>query len=277
MLPLPEPDSLELSSLGLGTAPLVVYRVLWENRHRPLTMIQIRLLAAPVLESLGLKSNPEQLARRRRDLNRFFVFEKTRRDRETEYRLVGKKPGVEPTIGINQRVRAEVLLHGRCNMCGRTVAEDHIKLQVDHRLPKELGGTDQIGNLQALCEDCNRGKKAYFAEFAHLADQIAGAAQHQEVHVRIGELLKAFNSGWVRSDALEMVAHVGAYQEDWQKRLRELRTIGWKIESRRTKAEGRVWSYYRVTQFNEWPKGPVLKAIKAAEARRKATRRATKA
>ncbi|WP_414719710.1 hypothetical protein [Tsuneonella suprasediminis] len=27
-------------------------------------------------------------------------------------------------------------------MCGRSVDEDHIKLQVDHRIPQTWGGTD---------------------------------------------------------------------------------------------------------------------------------------
>ncbi len=272
LLPLPEPGSPELEGLRLNSAVLAVYRVLWEKQDTDLTMLEIRQLTEPLLASTGNKVNQEQLDRRRRDLNKFFEFEKNRRGRDTVYRLVGRKPNVEPGSGISQRVRAEVLLHGRCSMCGRTVADDLIKLHVDHKLPQEFGGTDHIDNLQALCEEDNQGKKDYFAEFAEMADQIAEAAKHPEVWMRIGELLKAFGGEWVRSDVISMVAHVGAYQEDWQKRLRELRTIGWKIETRRKKAGGRVWSYYRVAEFSEWPDCPIRKAINAEEARRREAR-----
>ena len=268
----PPPDSSELGGLKLNSAHLALYRVFWENRHTYLTMLEIRRLTAPLLASSEGKVVQEQLDRRRRELNEFFEIEKNRRGQDTMYRLVGRKSHGEPGRGVSQRVRAEVLLHGRCNMCGRTVADDLIKLQVDHKLPKEFGGTDDIDNIQALCEECNQGKKDYFAEFAEMADQIAEAAKHQEVWMRIGELLKAFGGEWVRSDVLEMVAHVGAYQEDWQKRLRELRTIGWKIENRREKAGGRVWSYYRVVEFADWPDSPIRKAINAEEARRREAR-----
>jgi hypothetical protein len=37
----------------------------------------------------------------------------------------------------------------------------------------------------------------------------------------------------VPSDLIGVVASAKQYQEDWQKRLRELRTLGWMIEYRR--------------------------------------------
>lgn len=45
----------------------------------------------------------------------------------------------------------------RCQICGATV-DDGAKLHVDHILPVSKGGTNDIKNLQILCEKCNLGK-----------------------------------------------------------------------------------------------------------------------
>jgi ATP adenylyltransferase len=44
----------------------------------------------------------------------------------------------------------------RCALCGATSAEGRI--EVDHIIPRSKGGTNDISNLQALCDECNRGK-----------------------------------------------------------------------------------------------------------------------
>lgn len=44
-----------------------------------------------------------------------------------------------------------------CCLCGRG-AEDGVKLEVDHKTPRSLGGPDTADNLWTLCFDCNRGK-----------------------------------------------------------------------------------------------------------------------
>ena len=118
-------------------------------------------------------------------------------------------------------------------MCGRTPLEDRIRFQVDHKLPKEWGGDDALENLQPLCEECNRGKKHHFASFN--TEEIREAIKHKSVHVRIGELLKAMHGQWVRSDVLDLVASPpGDYQEDWHRRIRELRDLGWSIRFARS-------------------------------------------
>jgi 5-methylcytosine-specific restriction endonuclease McrA len=47
----------------------------------------------------------------------------------------------------------------RCRLCG-TAAEDgdHVRLEVDHRIARFNGGTNDPGNLWTLCFACNRGK-----------------------------------------------------------------------------------------------------------------------
>lgn len=44
-----------------------------------------------------------------------------------------------------------------CQICGAK-ANDGVKLEVDHKIPKAKGGTNEINNLWTLCFKCNRGK-----------------------------------------------------------------------------------------------------------------------
>ena len=41
----------------------------------------------------------------------------------------------------------------RCQLCGKAG-----RLDVDHRIRKEDGGGDELGNLQALCRTCHIAK-----------------------------------------------------------------------------------------------------------------------
>jgi 5-methylcytosine-specific restriction endonuclease McrA len=268
MASLPRPGSKKLNELLAGKSASVkaIYRLLYEHRHKPLTMLEIR-------EELGSEvGDQEQLDRRRRDLHTHFVIEKTRSGRETRYRLVGMKDKPLAERLISEKDRAEVLRSGRCAMCGKTPVDDDVRLQVDHRIPLDLGGTNDLENLQPLCEECNRGKKNLFADYSEHASLIRMAIKYKEPHKRIGELLKAFDGDWVRSDLLEMVAHARQYQEDWQKRMRELRTLGWEIDYQRRREGTRVRTYYRATRVRPWPKGPIRAEIRRRELRNKANR-----
>ena len=46
---------------------------------------------------------------------------------------------------------------GRCECCG--AHEDQRALEVDHIVPRNKGGSDDLSNLQALCFRCNAGKR----------------------------------------------------------------------------------------------------------------------
>lgn len=46
----------------------------------------------------------------------------------------------------------------RCHYCGRSPAEDGVKLHVDHVIPRALGGLNDMDNLVAACEACNEAK-----------------------------------------------------------------------------------------------------------------------
>lgn len=45
-----------------------------------------------------------------------------------------------------------------CCSCKRSAKEHGIVLHVDHKLPRSLGGKDELQNLQTLCLKCNLGK-----------------------------------------------------------------------------------------------------------------------
>jgi hypothetical protein len=86
--------------------------------------------------------------------------------------------------------------------------------------------------------------------------------------VRIGELLKAVGVGnRTPSPLLEVVAD----QDDWQKRLRELRypVIGWDIETKLYKSpSGKKRSDYILRSYRPWPDDPSGK-IRRFEQKRK--------
>jgi diadenosine tetraphosphate (Ap4A) HIT family hydrolase/5-methylcytosine-specific restriction endonuclease McrA len=56
-------------------------------------------------------------------------------------------------------LRYEILkrAHVRCELCG--VSADLKAIEVDHIIPRNKGGTDDISNLQALCYSCNATKR----------------------------------------------------------------------------------------------------------------------
>jgi 5-methylcytosine-specific restriction endonuclease McrA len=203
------------------------------------------------LEDVGLH---EQLDRRRRELNRYFVIEHVRGGRETAYRLIARKErDLSADEGISERDRAAVLRYARCAMGGKTPLDDGIRLQVDHKIPKAWGGTDQLDNLQPLCEACNRGKKDLFESYREYEDQMRVAINREEPQRRIGEFLLAVYPNEVPSDVLELVANARSYQEDWQKRLRELRVLGWEITTRRERDDRRVRVYYKLVKSEPLP------------------------
>ena len=55
------------------------------------------------------------------------------------------------------KVRVLTRAKGRCECCG---AHEHQRaLEVDHIVPRNQGGSDDLSNLQALCFRCNAGKR----------------------------------------------------------------------------------------------------------------------
>lgn len=212
-----------------------------------LSITQIRKL-------LDLGGQEQQhLDRRMRDLDEEHEIERLRSEGATLYVYKGPREVPRKREPINRKVRGQVLLrsNGACAMCGRTIARHGVTLQIDHIIPVEWGGGSEIENLQALCDEDNAAKKAYFAGFDQ--ELMKKVFAFPKVHHRLGHLLIALQPAYVESFVLEAVAA----QDDWQKRLRELRTLGWEIKVRRVKQpNGRVTSAYKVEHWNQLSDDP---------------------
>jgi hypothetical protein len=184
--------------------------------------------------------------RRMRDLKQWWEITK-RRDGSVVRYSIGKRRKTPHVRGVSLRNRAIVLRRGLCAMCGLSVARDGIKLVVDHKQPHEWGGSDELDNLQPLCEECNAGKKALFSSLDD--DLMREVLRYESVHHRIARTLQLQKGKAVPSEMLGIIAN----QEDWQKRLRELRYLGWVIVPRKRKlASGRVTSAYILKHEGQW-------------------------
>jgi len=263
MEPLPDPNSDAVSALGLSWVERAIYLVLYENRSNPLTIHEIRDKVAELNEAGKLNrygnhrggkrelGSQEHFNRRLRELYQYFEFRKERHQGQFKYEIVGVKSLI-PSAGrlqIPKRIRAEVLSSQRCAFCGRTPVDDGVRLHVDHKVPKSWGGSDDIQNLQALCSECNEGKQAYFSDVSEsVALEVRKAANFDEPHRRIAEALIAAYPNEIPSFVLGAIASAKQFQEDWQKRMRELRTLGFSIGFRREKGKNRSLVYYRLTE-----------------------------
>lgn len=77
----------------------------------------------------------------------------------------------------------------RCNCCGGMFRKKDI--DIDHIIPQNRGGTDELWNLQALCKHCNRQKQDSMSSTApDLAVQVVkNLAQGNQINNVGGTLL----------------------------------------------------------------------------------------
>lgn len=83
-----------------------------------------------------------------------------------QYLLLDPKPAPAFKRDISKEVRAYVLDRNgfTCQMCGAVAGEPHpydkerkTRLHIGHIIDKSQGGTDDPGNLRAICSVCNEG------------------------------------------------------------------------------------------------------------------------
>lgn len=97
--------------------------------------------------------------------------------------------------GISKETRAYVLDRNgfTCQMCGAVAGEPHpfdpgrkTRLHIGHIVDKSMGGTDDPGNLRALCSICNEGASNLTLDrpdYQKLLAQIRRAPGSEQVRV----------------------------------------------------------------------------------------------
>ena len=204
----------------------------------------------------NLGSDQMHFDRRLRSLRKHFHVPRKKIKGRWVYVYEGPKENVKESGSITGKQRARILnlAKGRCQMCGKTVSEDGIKLEVDHRIPQTWGGTDDDENLWAVCVQCNHGKRDFFASFDE--KEMVELIAIESVHERIAKFLKMHEGEPVDSNYIEDIANVRERQEDWQKRLRELRypVVGLQIETGRYRTpQGFIRSTYKLIKWQDIP------------------------
>jgi len=251
-------------SVQLGHIATKALKLLQSNPEG-LSMAQMRELLGEDAES------QEHFNRRVREIRKYFELKRHLRNGVSIYTLGERRKA--PTVDsgqVTEKLRAAVMhaAHGRCQMCGKTIVEDEIKLQADHRIPQSWGGPTTLDNLWALCEACNRGKRNYFASFDD--EKMKQVVNLESVHERIANFLKLHMPRPVPAYAIEFVANAKEQQLDWRKRLRELRyePIGLEIEVSKKKDQKGIQSFYALKKWRQLPKDHV-KLIKDFERKKK--------
>lgn len=140
---------------------------------------------------------------------------------EKAYRFPFKEPqnAARDDRYISKKVRAMVSTrdNGTCQMCGKTIKSDGIKLFMDHVIPLEWGGETTIENLQALCRDCNEGKKNFVSgENRELMNRVSHASSTKE---RLRLYFDFYCNKCIGVDKLAVIAKT----REWTRAVRTIR------------------------------------------------------
>jgi len=129
----------------------------------------------------------------------------------------GRARGIRKAV--NEKIRYQVFSRDsfRCKACGRST-DDGVKLTVDHMVPVDWGGTSEVSNLLTLCEECNRGKKAWVDSVP--SEIMKEVMDKSTVEQRIEALFDKFPNQDIPSPMIQLVSK-GAL--DWQRALRRIR------------------------------------------------------
>lgn len=75
----------------------------------------------------------------------------------------------------------------RCVRCGGWFRKEQI--EIDHRIPKREGGTDDLWNLQPMCRHCNRSKRDRQTSF-ETASTLVRATANGQLGKAVGSMAK---------------------------------------------------------------------------------------
>jgi ATP adenylyltransferase len=132
--------------------------------------------------------------------------------------------------------RYEVLKRAkfRCELCG--VSADEKALEVDHILPRNLGGSDDEHNLQALCYSCNATKRdrddtdfrGISSAYAHRAEGCPFCELPEGRIVAENALALAFRDGFPVTEHHTLIIpkrHVSGYFDLFQPERNAMQTL----------------------------------------------------
>jgi hypothetical protein len=86
--------------------------------------------------------------------------------------LAGKPLGAVHARKVSDTIKEFILQRdGHCIICGSTT-----KLEVDHKVALENGGTNDIGNLAALCDVCHTKKTTMDNSLRHHREKLRSGA-----------------------------------------------------------------------------------------------------
>ena len=121
---------------------------------------------------------------------------------------------------ISSKLRAMVMIrdNSTCQMCGKNVKDDHIRVHIDHIIPLSWGGATELDNLQVLCSDCNEGKKNFVSsENPDLMIEINRANSTKE---RLRIYFEYYKNEEIDVDRLAVIAKT----REWTRALRYVRS-----------------------------------------------------
>ena len=160
-----EIDKICSGLVAKGRANREIYRVLIESLFPPGSGLPGPVLTRDDMRDAVQKIKPgyKDVFRRVRELQGEEGLRGLVKD-GTKYQLQhlaisGKR---EPRQAISAEVSREIALQqgNRCAVCGEPLIIDGGKLDVDHKVPRQRGGTSHESNLQVLCKSCNVAKSS---------------------------------------------------------------------------------------------------------------------
>lgn len=247
---------------GLSGLKLQILEILQASRDG----ISIHDIRNKLPENIGPQ---EELNKRVRELR----YQHNIRHEGKKYYYEGVREFPLDNQGVSSKLRAAVLnqAHGRCQMCGRTIADDGIRLEADHKVPHNWGGSNSIENLWAICGLCNSGKRDFFKSFDD--NEMTTLVAIDSVHARLAEALRIRSGEPLQSWFLGFIANVNDFQDDWQRRLRELRLLGIEYKFSKSKSpSGKVETTYMLVSWKQLPSDPGA-AIREIEKKKRIRRR----
>lgn len=121
---------------------------------------------------------------------------------------------------INDKVRFRILNRDNytCQTCGKTPTKDGIKLHIDHRVPVDMGGSNNDENLWTMCAQCNEGKKNFIKDELE-SDVMKKVYKEKSGYKRLLVLFINSPNIYFEPSTLQGISKI----RDWTRTIRDIR------------------------------------------------------